>query len=87
MENEKSAIEILKEFADKSNRKIEHYRKDYPVSNFRPRFLYRSYAIIQNSSDNTVSFICYSDSKAFGDNAFFSEFFSQYQLIFHQKYI
>ncbi len=75
MEEDKSALEILKEFAEKSNREIKHFRKDYPVDRLRPRFLYKSYTIIKDEISNHVYFINYSDSMAVGNNAFFSGFF------------
>ncbi len=75
METDKPAAEILTEFANNSNRKIEHYRKDYPVSKIKPRFFYRSYARINSNTNDKVSFICYGDSKAFGNTAFFSGLF------------
>lgn len=75
MEIEKSATDILTEFANHSNRKIEHYRKDYPVSKINPRFFYRSYARLSSNTNVKVSFICYGDSKVFGNGAFFSGLF------------
>ena len=75
MEEDKSALEILKEFADKSNREIKHFRKDYPIDRIRPRFLYKSFAIIKDEPSSSVYFVNYSDSKAFGDSAFFSGLF------------
>lgn len=75
METDKSAIELLQEFASKSNRKISFSKKQYPTSTINPRFLSQSYVIIHNQASPTNFFISYCDLKGFGDNAFYSGLF------------
>ena len=75
METEKSAIELLQEFASKSNRKISFSKKQYPTSTINPRFLSQSHVIIHNQASPTNFFISYCDLKGFGDNSFYSDLF------------
>jgi len=75
MEEDKSAIELLKEFARKTDRKIDCSKKYYPTSTINPCFLSQSYAIIPNQKTPTNFFISYCDLKGFGDNAFYSGIF------------
>ncbi|MBI9065223.1 MAG: hypothetical protein JEZ14_24780 [Marinilabiliaceae bacterium] len=67
MEEDKSAIELLKEFARKTDRKIDCSKKYYPTSTINPRFLSQSYSIIPNQETPTSFFISYCDLKQFGD--------------------
>ncbi len=75
MEEEKSAIEILEEFAKKTNREIEVSKKDYPPIGIPPRYLHRNYVIISSRSNPSVYFVSFNDDKAFGDDAMYSGLF------------
>lgn len=75
METEKSVIDILKDYALSNNKEIKHYRDEYRVSSIKPRFFYRSYSVINNVPNNSVLFVSYADSKAFGESSFFSGLF------------
>lgn len=75
METEKSEIEILKEFAHRSNRKIEFSEKNYKVGTIKPRYFVKSHVEIHDNNDNSLAFISYGDTQAFGDNAIYSGLF------------
>jgi len=57
MESEKSEIEILKEFAHRSNRKIEFSEKNYKVGTIKPRYFVKSHVIITDNEDRSINFI------------------------------
>ncbi len=76
MDQEKSAIEILKDFAKKSDRQIDFSENNYPIgSGIHPRFFSFNHAIISDELDQNRYFVSYSDSKGFGDNAMYSGLF------------
>lgn len=75
MEEEKSAIEILEEFAKRTNREIEVSKNEYPPIGIPPRYLHRNYVIISSLSNPLVYFASFNDDKAFGDHAMYSGLF------------
>lgn len=75
MEEDKTAIEELKEFATKTNRKIDFGDKTYVGSGINPRNLVKQHVIISNLAENEPYFVSYCDMAAMGDNAAYSGFF------------
>ena len=75
MESEKSEIEILKEFAHRSNRKIEYSEKTYKVGTIKPRYFVKSHVVITDNEDSSLAFVSYGDTQAFGDNTIYSGLF------------
>jgi len=77
MENEKSAIDICKEFAKDTNRSIEFSEIPYPSSVLHPVTYHRRTLYIPNNIEGTSYFLSFSDTKEFGD---YSNCCSQYFL-------
>ena len=75
MEEDKSAIEILKDFALNTGRKIEFSEKHYPTRISHRGFSHVSHAIVSDKLNQNEYFVSYSDSRGFGDNANYSGFF------------
>lgn len=75
MEEEKTAIEELKEFAKRTNREIDSSDEGYVASGINPRTLKKSHAVISDSKNSECYFVNYSDMIARGDNAMYSGFF------------
>jgi len=75
MEEEKTAIEELKEFATKSNRKIDFSENVYIASGITPRNLTKSHVIVSDSANSEGYFVNYCDMAAWGDNGMYSGFF------------
>lgn len=71
MDQEKSAIQELKDFAKKTGRSVEVSEKDYPVDKLRPRYLSRNYIVISSQFNSSVKFVSFNDDKAFGDNSMY----------------
>ena len=75
MEKDLTAIEILKEFADSTNREIVFSEKQYPVKGIYARPFHLEYAIISSRLEPEVYFVNFSDSKKYGLDAMYSGFF------------
>jgi len=75
MEEEKTAIQELKEFAKKTKRDIDCDDKAYAATGVNPRILVKQHAIISNLAENEAYFVNYCDMVAFGDSAMYSGFF------------
>ncbi|MRT92569.1 hypothetical protein [Ancylomarina sp. 16SWW S1-10-2] len=75
MEEEKTAIQELKEFAKKTKRDIDCDEKTYVASGINPRHLVKQHVIISNLADNEAYFVSYCDMAAVGDSAMYSGFF------------
>lgn len=76
MEQDKSAIEILKDFALNSGRQIDFSEKQYPRGNgIHPRVFSLTQAIVSDKVNPKIYFVSFSDSKGFGDNAMYSGLF------------
>ena len=75
MEEEKTAIQELKEFAKKTKRNIDCAENTYVASGINPRTLVKQYAIIYNLFENEAYFVSNCDMAAFGDSAMYSGFF------------
>ena len=75
MEEDKTAIEELKEFAKKTNREIDFDDKTYVASGINPRNLVKQHVIISSSTNDEPYFVNYCDMAAIGDNAMYSGFF------------
>ncbi len=75
MEEEKSGIQELKEFAKKTKRDIDFDENTYTASGINPRNLVRQHAIISNSDENEAYFVSYCDMVTIGDSAFYSGLF------------
>ncbi|MFT5749299.1 MAG: hypothetical protein ACI93S_000554 [Ancylomarina sp.] len=75
MEEEKTAIQELKEFAKKTKRDIDCDDKAYAATGVNPRILVKQHAIISNLAENEAYFVNYCDMAAFGDSAMYSGFF------------
>ena len=76
MTRDKTAIEILTEFAKRSGRHIEFEEKPYPSAGpLHPVTYHRRRVCIPNNPKNTSYFICFGDSKEMGEMATFSGVF------------
>ncbi|WP_372639820.1 hypothetical protein [Ancylomarina sp.] len=75
MEEGKTAIDELKEFAKKTNREIDYKDEAYVASGINPRTLVKQHAIISNSIEDEAYFVNYCDMAALGDNAMYSGLF------------
>jgi hypothetical protein len=80
MGTEKSANEILTEFAAKTNREIVVSQQDYPKTTIRPRNFYKKQIIIKDKDEQQICFVWFQDSKAFDKDAMFSGLFFPVQL-------
>jgi hypothetical protein len=80
MSTEKSANEILTEFAAKTNREIVVSQQDYPKTTIRPRNFYKKQIIIKDKDEQQICFVWFQDSKAFDKDAMFSGLFFPVQL-------
>ena len=69
MDNDKTAIEILREFAKHSGRKVEFSEKPYPSLPLQPVTCHRRTLYIPNNLNEISYFLCFGDSKEFGDHA------------------
>ncbi|MCZ4696389.1 hypothetical protein DWB61_17155 [Ancylomarina euxinus] len=72
---EKTAVEELKEFANKTNREIDFDDKTYVASGINPRNLVKQHVIISGTTNDEPYFVSYCDMLAIGDNAMYSGFF------------
>jgi hypothetical protein len=61
LEEEKSNIELLKEFATKTNREIVWKEEEYPVSVYRKIPRYRRSVYISGNKNNTFYYVLFSD--------------------------
>ncbi len=75
MEEEKTTIEILCEFAEKTNREVKYTEVPYPSNSSRYGVRYLSKLYIPNNSHEKTYFVCFSDQKKFGELANFSGVF------------
>ncbi len=75
MEEDKTAIEELKEFAKKNGREIDFKDETYIASGINPRNLVKQHVVISNSIENEAYFVNYCDMAAMGDSAMYSGFF------------
>jgi len=75
MDDKKTAIEILVEFAKRTNRQVEFTEKAYPSSALHPVTYHRRTLYIPNNVSKTSYFVCFGDSKEFGKHATFSGVF------------
>jgi len=75
MEEDKTGIQELKEFAKKTKRDIDYDENAYVASGINPRTLVKQHAIISNSAENEAYFVSYCDMAAIGDSAMYSGFF------------
>ncbi len=75
MEEDKTAIEELKEFAKKTNREFDFDDKPYVSSGINPRNLVMQHVIITSSTNDEPYFVNYCDMAGIGDNAMYSGFF------------
>jgi len=75
MEEEKTGIQELKEFAKKTKRDVDCDENAYVASGIRPRTLVKQHAIISNLAENEAYFVNYCDMAAIGDSAMYSGFF------------
>ncbi len=75
MYNDKSAIEILTEFAKNTGRKIEFLEQPYPKGFIRPVAYHKRKLYIPGNKEETSYFICYQDSTEFGEHAMYSGVF------------
>ncbi|MEA3317566.1 MAG: hypothetical protein U9R54_06375 [Bacteroidota bacterium] len=75
MEEEKSAIELLKDFAKKTGRQINISEKRHPSIGIKGRVFHKNYAIISDKKNHNGYFVNYFDAKQFDDNAKYSGFF------------
>jgi len=75
MENEKSSIEILKEFASRTGRKLEYTEKPYPSTAIHPVTYHRRTLYMPNNDGGTSYFACFGDSREFGKYSTFSGVF------------
>lgn len=72
MDSEKSGIEILTEFAEKTNREIESSEIPYPKEFKKPLPYYLKKVCIPNNKDNTSYFLSFFDGKGIGKNYLYS---------------
>ena len=75
MEEDKTAIEELKEFARRTNREIDYKDEAYVGSGINPRSLVKQHAILSKSNDDEAYFVNYCDMAGIGDNSMFSGLF------------
>lgn len=75
MEEEKTAIQELKEFAKKTKRDIDCDDKAYAATGMNPRILVKQHVIISNLAENEAYFVSYCDMAGNGDSAMYSGFF------------
>jgi hypothetical protein len=75
MEEEKTAIEELKEFAKKTNREFDFDDKTYVSSGINPRNLVKQHVIITSSTNDEPYLVNYCDMAGIGDNSMFSGLF------------
>jgi len=64
MEQEKSSIDILKEFAKRTGRNVEFSTKNHDYTIMHPVRYHQRSLYIPNNPDQTSFFICYGDSGA-----------------------
>jgi len=80
MNEEISSIEILKEFAENTNRKGEFYETLYPANTI-PRYNhYLRKVYIPNNEEKLSYYVAFQDSKSFGDHAVFSGIFIKLEI-------
>jgi len=75
MEEEKTAIEELKEFAKRTKREIDCKDEAYVGSGINPRTLFKQHAILSKSTEDEAYFINFCDMAHSGDNAMYSGLF------------
>ena len=75
MEEDKSAIEELKEFAKKTRREIDCKDETYTTSGINPRNLVKQHVIMSNSTKDEAYFVNYCDMTGIGDNSMYSGLF------------
>ena len=75
MEEDKTAIEELKEFAKKTNREIDYKDETYVASGINPRNLVKQHVVISKPTENEACFVNYCDMAGIGDNSMYSGFF------------
>jgi len=80
MEEEKTAIQELKEFAKKTKRDIDCDDKAYAATGINPRILVKQHVIISNLAKNEAYFVSYCDMAGIGDSAMYSGFFFPIEL-------
>lgn len=73
MNEEKSSIEILKEYASRTNRKIEYDEKIYP--NTYQVIFHRRTLFIPNNESGSSYFVCFQDNREMGEYRQFSGVF------------
>lgn len=70
MNEDKSSIEILREYARRTNRKVEYSEKSYP--DVHPITFHRRTLYIPNNEFESSYFVCFHDSKAMGEYKLYS---------------
>jgi len=75
MEEEKTAIEELKEFAKRTKREIDYKDEAYVASGINPRTLLKQHAILSKLTEDEAYFVNFCDMAHSGDNAMYSGLF------------
>lgn len=75
MEEEKTAIEELKEFAKRTKREIDCKDEAYVASGINPRTLVKQHAILSKSTEDEAYFVNFCDMARSGDNSMYSGLF------------
>lgn len=77
MEEEKSSIQKLKDFARNSGRRIEFLEQAYPSNALQPITYHRRSLYIPNHDNTNTYFVCYYDAKKmYGKDTYSGFFFS-----------
>jgi hypothetical protein len=75
MEKRKSAIQKLKDFADRTHRKIDFNEKAFPSNAIHPLTYYRRYVSIPENDYNQIFYVCFGDSRKLDNYSTFSGVF------------
>lgn len=82
MEKDKTAQDILKEFARGSDREFEYNEVPHPSSDMISKITYhRRNLYIPENSNSTCYFVCFADSKEMGPKALFSGVFMPFDVL------
>jgi hypothetical protein len=76
MESERTSIELLNDFARKTNRKVESSEKPYPTAKLHRVTYHRRTLFMPNDVNEGSYFVCFGDSREFGNYAVFSGVFT-----------
>ncbi len=81
MEKEKTAQEILQEFAHRTDRDFDYKEVPYPSSAMMSKITYHKRTlVIPENSNHTSYFVCFADSKEMGPKALFSGVFMPFDI-------